>query len=60
MRFCIVVTEFREDGTRAFILDLDKGGLDGRTAEEVRDRLWLLERYARNRKNINVVPLNSS
>ena len=57
-RFRIVVTEFREDGTRAFILDRDKGGLDGRTAEEVRDRLWLLERYARNRKNINVVPLS--
>lgn len=57
-RFRIVVTEFCEDGTRAFILDRDKGGLDGRTAEEVRDRLWLLERYARNRKNINVVPLS--
>lgn len=57
-RFRIVVTEFREDGTRAFVLDRDKGGLDGRTAEEVRDRLWLVARYALDRKNINVVPLS--
>ena len=57
-RFRILVTEFREDGTRAFVLDRDKGGLDGKTAEEVRDKLWLLEKYARGRKNINVVPLS--
>ena len=57
-RFRIVVTEFHEDGTRAFVLDRQSGGLDGKTADEVREKLWLLEKYARGRKNINVVPLS--
>ena len=34
-RFRILVTEFREDGTRAFVLDRKSGGLDGKTADEV-------------------------
>ena len=57
-RFRILVTEFREDGTRAFVLDRQSGGLDGKTADEVLEKLWLLEKYARGRKNINVVPLS--
>lgn len=57
-RFRILVTEFREDGTRAFVLDRKSGGLDGKTADEVQEKLWLLEKYARGRKNINVVPIS--
>ena len=45
-RFRIVVTEFREDGTRAFVLDRQSGGVDGKTTDEVREKLWLLEKYA--------------
>lgn len=59
-RFRIVITEFREDGTRAFILDRQNGGLDGKTADEVQEKLWLLEKYARGRKNINVVPISGN
>ena len=59
-RFRIVITEFREDGTRAFILDRQSGGLDGKTADEVQEKLWLLEKYARGRKNINVVPISGN
>ena len=34
--------------------------LDGKTADEVQEKLWLLEKYARGRKNINVVPISGN
>ena len=57
-RFRIVVTDFREDGTRAFVLDRNDGGMEGKTVKEVRDKMWLLAKYARGQKNINVVPMS--
>ena len=44
--FRIVVTEFTREGTQAFILDRQNGGLSGKTLEELQGRVHQLEGYA--------------
>ncbi|NLL36169.1 MAG: hypothetical protein GX256_01450, partial [Fretibacterium sp.] len=57
-RYRVLITTFAPEGTRAFVLDRQSDELKGKTAEELKKRLWLLEKYAQSQKNINITPLS--
>ncbi|MDR3231198.1 MAG: relaxase/mobilization nuclease domain-containing protein, partial [Synergistaceae bacterium] len=57
-RFRILVTEFTEGGTKAFIYDRKNGGREGKTQEEILGAIPKFSACAREQKNIIVTPLS--
>jgi hypothetical protein len=57
-RFRIVVTDFSQEGTQAFVFDKQTDGLEGKTREGILESLSKLRQYEHYGKNINVVPLS--
>jgi hypothetical protein len=57
-RFRVTVTEFTENGTKAFIHDRRNGGYEGKTKEEIFEALPKLSAYSRYDKNIIVTPIS--
>jgi hypothetical protein len=58
-RFRIVVTEFKDSGTSAFLFDKKNGGYEGKTRDEILDAIPKLSAYAHYNKNIIVTPMSS-
>jgi hypothetical protein len=57
-RFRIVVTEFKDSGTQAFLFDKKNGGYDGKTREEILEAIPKFSAYAHYNKNIIVTPIS--
>lgn len=57
-RFRILVTEFTENGTKAFVYDRKNGGYEGKTKEHVLEIIPKLSALAHYGKNIYVFPLS--
>jgi hypothetical protein len=57
-RFRVVVTEFRESGTQAFLFDRKNGGYEGKTREEILEAIPKFSTYAHYNKNIIVTPMS--
>jgi hypothetical protein len=57
-RFRIVVTEFKENGTQAFLFDKKNGGYEGKTKEEILDAIPKFAAYSHYKKNIIVTPMS--
>jgi hypothetical protein len=57
-RFRILVTEFTDGGTKAFLYDKKNGGYEGKTKEEILQAIPKFSAYARENKNIIVTPIS--
>jgi len=57
-RYRVLVTNFSENGTSAFVFDKKNGGYDGKTRGEIRDALPRFSAYTHFNNNINVFPLS--
>jgi hypothetical protein len=57
-RFRIVITEFKESGTQAFLHDKKNGGYEGKTKEEIIEALPKFSAYSRYNKNVIVTPMS--
>ncbi|GHS88789.1 hypothetical protein AGMMS49957_10890 [Synergistales bacterium] len=57
-RFRITVTEFTENGTRAFIHDKQNGGYEGKTRDEILEAIPKFSIYTHYKKNIIVTPMS--
>jgi hypothetical protein len=59
-RFRITATEFTPEGTKAFILDKNSGGQNGKTRDEVVSAIPRLQHFVKYDKNIYVTPLSGN
>ena len=57
-RYRVTVTEFTEDGTKAFIHDRQNGGYEGKGKEEIIETIPKFSAYSRYGKNIIVTPIS--
>jgi hypothetical protein len=57
-RYCVTVTEFTENGTKAFIHDRQNGGYEGKGKEEIIETIPKFSAYSRYNKNIIVTPIS--
>jgi hypothetical protein len=57
-RFRILVTEFTDGGTKAFLYDKKNGGYEGKTKEEILEALPKFSAYSHHNKNIIVTPIS--
>jgi hypothetical protein len=57
-RFRVVVTEFKESGTQAFLFDRKNGGYEGKTREGILEAIPKFSTYAHYNKNIIVTPMS--
>jgi hypothetical protein len=57
-RFRVVVTEYTETGTKAFLYDRKNNGYEGKTKEEIIEAIPKFSTYAYYGKNIIVTPIS--
>jgi hypothetical protein len=57
-RYRVTVTEFTENGTKAFIHDRQNGGYEGKTRDEILGDIPKFGAYSRYNKNIIVTPIS--
>ncbi|MDR1648814.1 MAG: hypothetical protein LBR71_01010, partial [Synergistaceae bacterium] len=57
-RFRVLITEFTDSGTKAFLHDRKNGGYEGKTKEEILEALPKFSAYSRYNKNIIVTPIS--